>query len=107
MSDGWHGVRMTPQEIEKVGGQLQELRSETGRGSLQFDVSLRTGLDLTNSELPQNRLPMRGSSEQVAEDVIHYREAGLTYLVLEPRARDESEFLGQMERFAEKVRPLL
>ena len=107
LSDGWHGVRMTPHEIEKVGTQLRELRSETGRDSLQFDVSLRTGMDLTNSALPQNRLPMRGSPEQVAEDVIHYREAGLTYLVLEPRARDESEFLEQMERFAEEVRPRL
>ena len=32
-----------------------------------------------------------------------YRDAGLTYLALEPRARDANEFLGQMERFAGEV----
>ncbi len=107
LSDGWHGVRMTPDQIAKVGKQLTDLRSETGRDALHFDVSLRTGMDLTNSALPQNRLPMRGSAEQVAEDVRHYQDAGLTYMVLEPRARDASEFLGQMERFAGEVRPWL
>ena len=107
LSDGWHGVRMTPDEIAKVGKQLTELRSETGREALHFDVSLRTGMDLTNSALPQSRLPMRGSAEQVAEDVRQYQDAGLTYMVMEPRARDASEYLGQMERFAEMVRPLL
>ena len=107
LSDGWHGVRMTPEEIGKVEGQLRELRSETGRDNLPFDVSLRTGMDLTNSPLPRNRLPMRGSPEQVAGDMASYQDAGLTYLALEPRARDAGEFLGQMERFAEEVRPLL
>ncbi len=42
---------------------------------------------------------MRGSPAQVTEDAHAYQNAGLTYLVLEPRARDESEFISQMERF--------
>lgn len=48
---------------------------------------------------------MRGSPAQLAEDARAYRDAGLTYLVLEPRARDESEFISQMERFAGEVKP--
>ena len=105
LSDGWHGVRLAPDEIGEIGKQLEELLAETGREEVNFDVSLRTGMDLTNSPLPQNRLPMRGSPEQVAEDARAYEGSGLTYLVIEPRARDESEFISQMERFAGEVKP--
>ena len=107
LGDGWHGVRMTPQEIDDVSKKLQTLRQEAGRAGRPFDLSLRTGLDLTQSVLPQSRLPMRGSPGQVTADVVRYREAGLTYLVVEPRARDTAEFAGQMERFAREVWPLL
>ena len=107
LGDGWHGIRMTPEEIAGVRRQLEALRQEEGRDLRRFDLSMRVGLDVTQTDLPKNRLPLRGSPEQVAGDALRFREAGLTYLVVEPRARDTAEFSGQMERLARKVWPLL
>ena len=54
-----------------------------------------------------DHLPLRGSPEQVAADVAGYGDAGLTYLVVEPRARDTTEFVAQMDRLTREVWPLL
>lgn len=107
LGDGWHGIGMGPVDISRVRQQLQAMREESGRGFEGFELSLRVGLDVTNTELPQSRLPLRGSPGQIAGDVVRYREAGLTYLVVEPRARDTDEFSNQMERLSREVWPLL
>ena len=60
-----------------------------------------------HSDLPRSRLPMRGLPDQVTHDIQAYRQAGLTYLVLEPRARDAAEFVGQMERLTREILPQL
>lgn len=43
LSDGWHGVRLTPDEIAEIGQRLEKLLAATGREGVNFDVSLRTG----------------------------------------------------------------
>ena len=45
--------------------------------------------------------------EQIADDIKRYRDAGLTYLVLEPRARHATEFTNQIEQLANQVWPRL
>ncbi len=107
LGDGWHGMRMTPEAIASVRQQLQILREDMAQDFSRFEVSLRVGLDVTRTPLPASRLPLRGSPEQVVSDVERYREAGLTYLVLEPRGRDASELGHQMEQLAQKVWPRL
>jgi len=107
LSDGWHGIRMNPEGIAGVAHRLQRMREESGQDFSGFEVSLRAGLDLTRTELPPSRNPLRGSPEQVADDVQRYRDAGLTYLVLEPRARDAEELTSQIEQLAEQVWPRL
>ena len=107
IGDGWHGIRMNPEDIAGVAHRLQRMREESGRDFTGFEVSLRAGLDLTRTELPPSRLPLRGSHEQVADDIQRYRDAGLTYLVLEPRARHATEFTNQIEQLANQVWPRL
>ena len=107
LSDGWHGMRMSPEEIAGVCRRLKTVREESGQDFSRFEVSLRVGLDITKMALPGSRLPMRGSPEQVAEDVVSYREAGLTYMVMDPRGRDADELASQMEQLVQKVQPLL
>ena len=103
LSDGWHGIRMNPEGIADVAHRLQRMREGSGQDFRGFEVSLRAGLDLTRTELPPSRNPLRGSPEQVADDVQRYRDAGLTYLVLEPRARDAEELTSQIEQLVEQV----
>ena len=105
LGDGWHGIRMGPEDIARVRGQIQNLRGESDEAFQRFDISLRVGLDIVHSDLPRSRLPMRGSADQVTNDIQAYRQAGLTYLVLEPRARDAAEFVGQMERLTRESLP--
>ncbi len=107
LSDGWHGMRMSPEDVAGVCRRLKAVREESGQDYSRFEVSLRVGLDITRTALPGSRLPMRGSPEQVAEDVARYREAGLTYMVMDPRGRDAGELAGQMEQLVQKVQPLL
>jgi probable F420-dependent oxidoreductase len=107
LSDGWHGMRMSPEDIAGVCRRLKAMREESGQDFSGFEVSLRGGLDITRAEMPVSRLPMRGSPEQVAGDLARYREAGLTYMVVEPRARDADEMAGQLEQLVQKVQPLL
>ena len=103
LADGWHGVRMTPEEVASTCQQLRRLRQQVGADFQRFEVSLRAGLDLTATAQLGQRLPLRGSPEQVAEDVVRYQEGGLTYLVVEPRARDTAELADKMERLARDV----
>jgi hypothetical protein len=65
-----------------------------------FEISLRAGLDITNAPMDgAARTPLRGSPEQVRADLAGYAEAGLTYLVLEPRAADPEQMADQLQRF--------
>lgn len=107
LSDGWHGIRMNPEGITGVAHCLKRMREEAGQEFTGFEVSLRAGLDLTRTELPPSRNPLRGSPEQVVSDIELYRDAGLTYLVLEPRARNAEELTNQIEQLAQQVWPRL
>ena len=109
LADGWHGIRRAPEDIARVAGELQRLLRQANRENLgTFEISLRAGLEVTEHPLPPDkRLPLRGSPQQVAEDVARYAQAGLTYLVVEPRARDARELAQQMERLSREVWPLL
>ena len=42
----------------------------------------------------------RPAADQVSADLLDYANAGLTYLMLEPRAESPEQFLQQLERFA-------
>ena len=69
-------------------------------------MSLRAGLDITDAPLTgAGRTPLRGSPEQIANDLHAYAQAGLDYLVVEPRAATPEQLIAQLERFADMPRP--
>ena len=106
LADGWHGVRQSPDDVSRVTGRIGELRASRGASMEGFTISLRAGLDVTDVPFTgASRTPLRGSAEQVAGDLAQYRQAGLDYLVVEPRAATPDELIAQLERFAEIERP--
>ena len=106
LADGWHGVRQSPDDVSKVTGRIAELRASRGASMAGFTISLRAGLDVTDDAFTgASRTPLRGSAEQVAGDLAQYQQAGLDYLVAEPRAATADELIAQLERFAEIERP--
>lgn len=69
-----------------------------------FSISLRAGLDITGEPLAgEARTPLRGSPTQIVEDLDAYARAGLTYLVVEPRAATPEQLIAQLERFADEI----
>ena len=106
LGDGWHGVRQSPDDVARVAGRIAELRAGAGRVMDGYEISLRAGLDITDAPYGgEGRTPLRGSSGQICADLVDYADAGLTYLVLEPRAESPEQFLQQLERFSELPKP--
>ncbi len=106
LADGWHGVRQSPTDVERVAARISELRASLGKAMAGFTISLRAGLDFTDEPFDgTGRTPLRGSPEQVAADLIDYGQAGLDYLIVEPRAATPEQLIEQLERFVSVDRP--
>ena len=106
LADGWHGVRQSPQDVSRVARRIGELRAPRGKSMEGFTISLRAGLDVTDDAFTgASRTPLRGSADQVAGDVTEYAQAGLDYLVIEPRAATPEQMIDQLERFTAVDRP--
>ena len=98
--DGWHGVRQSPADVAGVVGRIAALRGEANLSMDGYEISLRAGLDVTDAPFTGDaRTPLRGSLDQIAADLQAYTDAGLTYLVVEPRAENAEQFIAQLERF--------
>ena len=106
IADGWHGVRQSPADVARVAAQISDLRASRGETMDGFTISLRAGLDVTDEPfVGSSRTPLRGSPEQVASDLVGYREAGLDYLVVEPRAATPEQLIEQLGRFTAVDQP--
>ena len=106
LADGWHGVRQSPQDVSRVARRIGELRALRGKSMEGFTISLRAGLDVTDDAFTgASRTPLRGSADQVAGDMAEYAQAGLDYLVVEPRAATPEQMIDQLERFTAVDRP--
>ena len=106
LADGWHGVRQSPDDVSRVTGRIGELRASRGDSMEGFTISLRAGLDVTDDAFAgSSRTPLRGSPDQVADDLAQYAQAGLDYLIVEPRAPTPEQLIDQLERFTSVDRP--
>ena len=100
LGDGWHGVRQTPDDIRRVVARITELRAAAGLPMDGYQFSLRAGLDITTTPLDgAGRTPLRGNPQQIAADLDEYTRAGLTCIVLEPRAATPEQFIAQLDGF--------
>lgn len=106
LGDGWHGVRQSPGDVAKVVESISSLRADAGLSMTDYAISLRAGLDVANTPFTgRDRTPLRGAPAQLADDLVAYAYAGLTYLIVEPRAQTPEEFLTQLERFSRVAKP--
>ncbi len=106
LGDGWHGVRQSPGDVADVVARISRLRSELVFTMAGYEISLRAGLEITGQSLSgEGRTPLRGSANQIAQDLVDYADAGLTYLVAEPRAANPDQFIEQLQRFSELPKP--
>lgn len=100
LGDGWHGVRQSPADVARVVARISELRRGQGLSMDGYTISLRAGVDVTDQRLRSDRrTPLRGSADQISVDLKEYADAGVGYMVLEPRAASPEQFVAQLERF--------
>lgn len=116
LGDAWHpiGLRppvgLHPAEYEERAGQVREWAHRAGREPGSVALTFRAPLEVVSGRVRSrggDRIPLRGTAEEVAADVRSYQAAGVTHLVLDPVAADLRSYLTIMERFAGDVRPLV
>lgn len=106
LADGWHGVRQTPEDVGRAKTRIAGLRASAGMNLDGYEISLRVGLDISSSRFSgRGRTPLRGAPAQIADDAGNYENAGLTYLVVEPRAESPAQFEDQLAEFSRIIHP--
>ena len=105
MGDGWHGIRLTPEELALKKQALRGLCQEHGRSPDSVQVTLRATmqLGLMQRSPAGYRVPLTGQVGHVLDDVRRYEEAGLEHLVLSVAAADTDSTVESIRRFADEV----
>ena len=98
LSDGWHPVCQTPAEIERMLSGVKPFLnnrpfSVAPRLNLSFDKSLESPATLC------------GSPAEVTEQIEAFRQAGMTYAVLDFKGDSQAARERAMRRFAAEVMP--
>jgi probable F420-dependent oxidoreductase len=110
LGDGWHAVRIGPDELRAGVTAILELLDHHGRQPADVVISAKLRLygPRTGPRGEPHASELTGSADAMAAKIRSYREAGLQYLVLDPTQHDAAaEALEAIDFFAREVRPLL
>jgi probable F420-dependent oxidoreductase len=110
LGDGWHTVRVGPDELGAGVATLHELLERSGRQPADVVVSAKFRLYApgTGPRGEPHASELNGSAEVMAASLRSHRDAGLEYLVLDPTQHGApAEALEAIDFFAREVRPLL
>lgn len=88
LADGWHGVRLPPDELAPIAAKL---RAERGG---DFAITVRLFWDA-----------LEDNAEDLKRDLDAYEKLGIDGLVLEPRQRKLDDWLRAVERMADVLAP--
>ena len=82
--DGWHAIRLTPEELKDQKIELGKLCHRTERDISEIVVSLRATVSIGQPLYDKSgeRMPLTGSLDLVQSDLNNYQESGLDYLVV-------------------------
>jgi probable F420-dependent oxidoreductase len=124
IGQGWLPDGMTLPEVERAVEFMRKTAEEAGRDPGSLSVALRTGLYLTdvtggtgagklaapweqaaafNNET--ERLPFRGSVDQVMDDIREAERVGVDHLIFESAVQRGDERFDTIEAFAQDVLP--
>ena len=115
LGDGWYPVADNPKHPRNTAPRYAEgvnavraFAEEAGRESDEIEFALVCELyDETEEKHWDDgaRIPFTGGAQRIAEDVGHYREAGLGTLVVDFLALNLESTVARMEFFAAEVMP--
>ncbi|MBI3980344.1 MAG: TIGR03619 family F420-dependent LLM class oxidoreductase [Chloroflexi bacterium] len=96
----WHPTLMTPAETAEGATDLRALSAQQGRPEPPA-IAMRGTIHL-GSPATDERRPLQGSAEQIAQDLAAYADAGLSELLVDFPGRSIPEWHEQMRRFADE-----
>ncbi|MBM3959416.1 MAG: TIGR03619 family F420-dependent LLM class oxidoreductase [SAR202 cluster bacterium] len=109
LGDGWHGIRLTPDETAYKSKVLAGLLARAGRAPGSVAVTLRHTLRPGAPEVDMDglRTVLTGGYEQIASDLVRYRSSGVSTIVLSISAASTDATVEIMEKFSVEVLPRL
>jgi probable F420-dependent oxidoreductase len=100
-------VEFRPEELQPRIARLRELTRQAGRPEEAVKVCLGAFVRFEDG-LGADRLPLKGSPDQIAEDVRRYQSIGINdFILFLGRGGDTSVVMEAIERFARDVVPLV
>jgi alkanesulfonate monooxygenase SsuD/methylene tetrahydromethanopterin reductase-like flavin-dependent oxidoreductase (luciferase family) len=97
MGDGWHGLRLSPEDVRGALATMDRFSRE-----YDFAVSLRVLTRIGGAvDGVEPATTLHGNAGTIIEQVERYADAGVHHLVIEPFSNDLQDFLEQLQRFAE------
>lgn len=109
LGDGWHCIRLTPDEVAYGRKKLADLLARNRRAADSVELSVRHTLRLGEPEVDMDgvRVVFTGSPEQVASDLRRYRAAGAGHIVFSVAAPSTAATVEGIEQLAKEVLPLV
>jgi probable F420-dependent oxidoreductase len=116
LGDGWHPIALRPPGLlfpdayAKRVQQIETWAREAGRDPRAITLSVRVPMEVRPKRLkpPAGERPLfQGTAEQVIGDIRAYANAGVTHFVWDFTNQDLRLVVGNLERFAQEVRPKL
>jgi len=101
-------AELGPAELSEKIARLRDLTVEAGRPADAVSVTFSVPLDIRDTGASDGaRALFTGTPQQVAEDVLAYREAGVSHFIFILSRESIQHAVGAMERFATEVKPLV
>jgi probable F420-dependent oxidoreductase len=113
LGDCWHPTRPLVEDVRAGVAYMREVCAHRGRDPRSLTIAVRQPLKFYDgAEASVRRRPLLGSTQKVIDDIGHYRDAGVRYMLLDtfyssPELEHETVegMLETIERFAADVMP--
>jgi probable F420-dependent oxidoreductase len=113
LGDCWHPTRPLVDDVKAGLAYLREVCAQRGRDPRSLMIAVRQPLKFYDgAEASVRRRPLLGSTQKIIDDIGHYRNAGVQYMLLDtfyssPELEYETaeDMFETIERFAADVMP--
>ena len=107
--DAWfpYFVRITPAELSDRSQNVQRCAREAGRDPEEVALACCLPIEITASDVPQEKDYLKGSMTQVIEALNKFKQIGVTHIGLQFMIAHWPERKEQIERFAKEALPAL